>query len=306
MATVRGKNLTSKEVAQFLGVSEASVKRWADSGLLPVEKTAGGHRRFSPKDVALFRRAASHESRPRALKNSFPATARWRTSDSVNSEQESDGSLTAEMYQALIAGNNEEASSLFVIQYLNGRSVASIADAILCTAMRKIGDLWHRGELSIVQEHVATRAALMALQTLRTVLGSTAPGGLLAVCCSTEEDFHELPVQLAALILEAIGGEVVNMGTSTPFYVLAEAVASFKPQLVCVASTILTNLDRAAREYEGLRRAAKAAGASIVLGGAGFADAQVRGRFPAELHADSFQQLESFAATLTAVEETKG
>ena len=41
----------------MLGVSEASVKRWADSGLLPMEKTAGGHRRFRPEDVAAVRRA---------------------------------------------------------------------------------------------------------------------------------------------------------------------------------------------------------------------------------------------------------
>jgi methanogenic corrinoid protein MtbC1 len=146
----------------------------------------------------------------------------------------------------------------------------------------------------------------MALQTVRTVLGPDAPGGLLAVCCSTEEDFHELPVQLAVLTLEADGGEVVNMGTSTPFYALAEVVTRFGPQLVCVASTIMTNLDRAAREYEDLRKAAKLAGVSIVLGGAGFADAQVRRRFPAELHADSFQELETFAARLTAEREMKG
>ncbi|MBV9958343.1 MAG: helix-turn-helix domain-containing protein, partial [Acidobacteria bacterium] len=46
------KDLTSSEAARLLGVSEASVKRWADSGLLPALKTAGGHRRFRPEDVA--------------------------------------------------------------------------------------------------------------------------------------------------------------------------------------------------------------------------------------------------------------
>ena len=51
------KTLTSKEAARLLGVSEASVKRWADGGLLPSAKTAGGHRRFRPEDVATFRRA---------------------------------------------------------------------------------------------------------------------------------------------------------------------------------------------------------------------------------------------------------
>ena len=56
--TISGKRLTSAEVANLLGVSEASVKRWSDSGVLSKEKTAGGHRRFRPEDVAVFRRMA--------------------------------------------------------------------------------------------------------------------------------------------------------------------------------------------------------------------------------------------------------
>src|ERR687890_1060025 len=57
--SIRGRRLTSKEAARVLGVSEASVKRWADSGLLPMEKTAGGHRRFRPEDLVAVRRAGA-------------------------------------------------------------------------------------------------------------------------------------------------------------------------------------------------------------------------------------------------------
>lgn len=44
--------LSTKEVAQRLGVSEASVRRWGDSGLLPVRRVGKRReRRFQPEDV---------------------------------------------------------------------------------------------------------------------------------------------------------------------------------------------------------------------------------------------------------------
>lgn len=40
-----------KQVAERLGVSESSVKRWLDQGVVPVLRTAGGHRRVSEESV---------------------------------------------------------------------------------------------------------------------------------------------------------------------------------------------------------------------------------------------------------------
>ena len=40
-----------KQVAERLGVSESSVKRWLDQGVVPVLRTAGGHRRISEESV---------------------------------------------------------------------------------------------------------------------------------------------------------------------------------------------------------------------------------------------------------------
>jgi len=40
-----------KQVAQRLGVSESSVKRWLDQGVVPVLRTAGGHRRISEESL---------------------------------------------------------------------------------------------------------------------------------------------------------------------------------------------------------------------------------------------------------------
>lgn len=293
------KNLTSKQAARLLGVSEASVKRWAEEGLLPAEKTAGGHRRFRPEDIAAFRRTKFGRGDERLLKDSGAPESRRQNDRARQAPATESDALPAAMFESLVAGHAEEASALLVNLHLHGHTVASIADGALCPALRKIGDLWHAGELSIAQEHVATRTALHALQTLRAAIGLSESGEPTAICCSVEDDFHELPVHVAALVLESEGWDALTLGTSTPFYALAEAVLRFGPRLVCVASTVMGDLDRAAREYGGFRDAAARVGASVVLGGAGFAGEVLRQRFPAELHADNFGQLEAFAPTLT-------
>src|SRR3712207_4525720 len=289
------KTLTSKEAARLLGVSEASVKRWADGGLLPTVKTAGGHRRFRPEDVAVFRRERLHKTGRTNAR--APVQTRGERGASLRgaAQREETAGL---MYDALVGGHAEEAAAILVGLHLEGAGVAALADAVLCPAMRRVGDLWHQGELTVAQEHVATRAALEALRALRASLHPHAAHGRRAVCCAAEEDFHELPVQVASLVLEARGWEVVNLGTSTPFYALAEAIERFAPRLVCVAATILEGLDRAAREYGEARRAAARFGAGVVLGGAGFAEEGVRRRSAAELHAEDFRQLEAFAVSL--------
>ena len=300
LRNVGGGKLTSKEVARLLGVSEASVKRWADGGLLPTEKTLGGHRRFRPEDVALFRREGIEgfkearqriRAKPSADDSTILAALRARRIDD-------DEALAQSLFDALINGRNEEASALLVDLYLHGRSVATISDSILSVTMKQVGDRWYAGELSIVQEHLATRTALAALQSLKNSLTPQQETSRTALCCSVEGDFHEAPIQIAALVFESLGWVVVNIGTHTPIFAVAEAIGRFKPELVCIASTILVDRERTAREYTELRRAAAASGTAIVLGGAGFADEQTRRRFPADLYAANFRQLEDYARAL--------
>jgi excisionase family DNA binding protein len=303
-----GKNLTSKEAARVLGASEASVKRWADAGLLPSEKTAGGHRRFRPEDVARFKRenCGATSNAPRRGRNAgadVDAAASSRSEDVAAVETENTANVeasVASLFDALTRGDGEETSALLVKSYLGGRPLAFIFDRLLAAAMRKIGVLWHQGNLTVAQEHLATRAAMSALHTLDKVVAEPEANNLLAVCCGAEDDFHELPLQCTELLLKHEGWEVLNLGPNTPFYALTEMVARLHPRLVCVASTIPGDLDRAVREFRELRAAAARVGGSIVLGGAGFADAGVRRRLPAELHADNFQQLLTYADSLAA------
>lgn len=272
--------LTTNAVARALGVSNATVKRWADDRMLSSEKTAGGHRRFRMEEVARFRRdlgvrttSQEHATRERR------STARL---------------LPPSIFDALIDGDEEAVTELLIGEHVRGRKLTMIFDDVICPAMRRVGELWYAGDLTVAHEHLATRTTIVAMQALRNVLASREPTEMFAVCCAVENDFHELPVLLAQMIVESEGWKVINLGANTPLFSLKETMTRYAPQLICIASTILFDVERAAREYQELHHAARKSGVKTVLGGAGFISNPVRKRFPADLHAKKFADLLKF------------
>ena len=89
------KHTSPKQVARAIGVSESTLKRWCDSGLISMTKTAGGHRRIEIEAVVRFLRQSGRELvAPELL--GLPVTA-GRTAWTLNR-------ATDRMTTALIAG----------------------------------------------------------------------------------------------------------------------------------------------------------------------------------------------------------
>ena len=277
--------LTTKDVARLLRVSEATVKRWADSGALRPDKTVGGHRRFSIHSVAKLRREQSHfesaaaETRARKSRPSKPlATSR-------------------DLLETILTGDEAGASARLIDAYLHGHSLISLCDTLITQTMHAVGDLWVQGEINVAHEHLATRVMHAAVQQLRVVIHPKGPSGHIAVCCGIEGDLHELPVHLAEIILENQGWRVINLGPNTPVFSLRELVAEKRPQLVCVSARTITDLDRSVVEFAQLNKLLSKLKARAVLGGEAFRDPNLRRRFPANLHAHTFQSLSKFASS---------
>lgn len=51
------RSLTTRQCAEYLAISEASVRRWADSGHLPYWLTPGGQRRFDERELDVWKTA---------------------------------------------------------------------------------------------------------------------------------------------------------------------------------------------------------------------------------------------------------
>jgi excisionase family DNA binding protein len=278
-------NLTTKEVARLLQVSEATVKRWADDGLLRSNKTVGGHRRFSAHAIASLRREKGigpASAPPRARKKNRAPSIR----------------LSASLTESLLRGDEKGVTAFLIHAYMEGQSLVALFDQTITEAMHEVGELWFQGTITVADEHLATRVLLSALQQLRSVVVHAGPIGLNAICCGIEGDLHELPVHLAEIILESDGWDVKNLGANTPLFALRDMVTDRRPQLICIAGRTVADLDRTASEFDRLRKLTDRIGAQVTLGGEVFRDPNLRRRFPADLYAEDFHSLSRFAAAI--------
>ena len=282
---MRTAQLTTKQVARLLSVSEATVKRWADNGVLMPQKTVGGHRRFGIESVAGLRR----DKNPTSNSTSTVKLSRKRTKPLPSSDH---------FLRLIIAGDELEAGATLVEAYLAHHNLVSLIQTTVTEAMHRLGDLWLKGSVTIADEHMATRVVLTAIQKLRGVMLPHEWNGSTAICCAAEGELHELPVHLAELIFESQGWQVINLGANTPLFSLQELVSRQRPRVVCISARTIADLDRATAEFAQLRRVANRVAAKIVLGGEAFRNPDVRGRFPADFYPRDFRALSRLAEKL--------
>jgi excisionase family DNA binding protein len=286
------KSLTTKEVARLCRVSDATVKRWEEAGQIKSERTSGGHRRFRAEEIARFQRrlglGLKHSPGDESV---LTAAARRRPNKNHSG---------CNLFHSLMGGHEEEAANILITGYLNGEPLSQIFDDLLCPAMRRIGELWLSGEISIAQEHLATRTALNGIHKLRGILPVSDITGEIAMCCAFEGDLHELPTHLVQLIFENEDFEVVNFGANTPLYSFTEEVGSYAPDVICISATMMTDIERLARDYKEFRERIAKLKIPIILGGRVFEEALIRARFPAELYARDFRSAAQFAREIAA------
>ena len=279
---------TTKKVALLCRVSDATVKRWEEAGLIKSERTSGGHRRFRAEEVARFQR-----ERQLGLKNSHGDES-ILTIKNLCLDKNPDAALL----NSLLAGCEEAASNILISAHLQGESLTEIFDRIVCPAMRQIGELWFNGKISVAREHLATRVVINSIYKLRIALPVPTLINKIAMSCALENDFHELPSHLAQVTLENQGWEVMNFGANTPLYPLAEEILKHKPEIVCISCTYISDIDRLARDFKEFKEKIKKLKTPILLGGRVFEDSRVKSRFPADFYAQSFSETAAFAKKL--------
>lgn len=292
------EHMTTRQLARLWRVSEATIKRWADAGHLRPSRTLGGHRRFSLEEVARFQ-AERGLSQAAATKEALRRFGASETGAPPNVESEPrtvepDGDYTEAFYESVASGREATASAVLLEAYLSGARVVELLDDVVAGALHRVGDEWEAGRVTVADEHLATRTATRAVETLRGSVRREGGTRGTAVCCAAEEELHELSVLCAQTLLESDGWTVRNLGGNTPFFALTDAVARHRPELVCISSTTRGVLAGAARDYAQFLDTARTVGARVVLGGEGFRFNGQRDRFPADLHASTLADLSDF------------
>ncbi len=279
--------LTPKQVARAIGVSESSLKRWCDRGVIATVRTAGGHRRIDVAALLAFLRESGHQVvQPEVL--GLPAV--------IGSGQRTWERSRARLVEALIAGDEALARQVVFDLFVSGQSVANLADQLFHPAMKEIGERWDCGAAEVYQERRACEICSRVLFELRGAIAQPAPDAPLAIGGTPSGDPYRLPTAIVELVLREAGWRSVSLGSSLPFETLAAAVVNHQPRLLWLSVSYLqdaaTFIEGYQRFYESL-----APRPAIALGGAALTEA-IRKELTYAAYCDNMRQLVSFVESL--------
>jgi excisionase family DNA binding protein len=279
--------VSTATVADALGVSVTTVKRWVDDGVLPAHRTAGGHRKLLVADVYRLVRSGS-----------LPYSDLTRLIPTASAEVEPADAVRQRLIAAINAEDHDLVRTILLAAYRNGMPMAELADRVIAPAFAHVGHSWQAGNLTVSAEHRITQACVATLYELRAELRVHAdPDRPVAVGGAPEHDHYILPTLLAKLTLLEGGWDAINLGPHTPMSALVTTLDDVRPTLVWLSVTHLADPERFADEYTDFFRRAETAGVAVAIGGQGLGEA-LRGRLPYTTFGDGLGQLASFAKTL--------
>ncbi len=252
--------LSPRDLAEAIGVSESSIKRWVDGGLIAATKTAGGHRRIPINEAVRF-------LRERQASLVSPEAIGLHDVASLLDADLRDEDPGPTFFEYLRDGEADAARGLLLSLYLNGRSVAQIVDGPLAFAMERMGELWQEKEEGIFLEHRATEVTISAVSRLRMIIPPRDEDAPTAVGGAPTGDPYIIPSLCAAAVLESQGVHAVNLGADTPIHSLLLATQALKAQLVWLSVSVVQDREQLQQELASLSAALSEPRVPIIVGG---------------------------------------
>jgi DNA-binding transcriptional MerR regulator len=240
------------------GVAPDTLRKWEQRyGVLQPSRTAGGQRRYTELDV----------QRVEWLRDRIRDG--WRIGEAarvLDDAQTAALDEPAELRQALIeaVGDTDPQGVTAVLdQAFSVLPLEQALTEVVTPALRWTGEAWHRGELSIAQEHAITSKVRAQLARLLSDVRGDARGVAVLACAPEEQ--HDIGLMMLGVMLRADGWRVEFLGADTPVAAALDFSERIGASILCISAARAESVER-------IRSALVATppppGTSLVLGGA--------------------------------------
>lgn len=244
-----------KAVLKETGLAADTLRAWERRYGLPApERTAGGHRLYSQRDIEtikwLMARQAEGLSISRAVdlwneqtaSGSDPLAGAAAQAFSPLTATPADTSLDALRAEWIAAclKFNETAAEQTLNQAFSMFPVEAVCTNILQRALSEIGELWYQNRATVQQEHFASALAMRRLDALLAASPAPSRKQTVIIGCPAGE-WHAFTPLLLSLLLRRRGLNVIYLGANVPNVQFAETAAAVHADLVIlVAQTLVT------------------------------------------------------------------
>lgn len=129
----------------------------------------------------------------------------------------------------LLAGDEAAVEQTLRAAFLRGLSLPLASRDLICPALDEIGEMWLRGEVSVVEEHLATSLVTRVLRRITAAIPSPPPGAPRLVLGCLAGEYHELGVKIVADVAREAGWAVEPLGANVPCDALVAFVSQRAP-----------------------------------------------------------------------------
>lgn len=269
--------ITTRQVADLLAVSEATVKRWADAGTLKCFRTPGGHRKFRMADIAEFLQHHKYEpAGPIApVASTVPASGGDALVPSAvvlpddTSVGGTDGEVVIKFRNLALAGDTDALVSLIAQQRLKGHSLSAVFDGIATPALVDIGERWSRGALTVAQEHIAAQTVIESLARIKALIERPSVQRGRVFFAAPGDELHDIALRMASILAYGIGFVPVLLGARCPVADLSMMIVAERPAAVVLSFSGTHPIDRAREEVQSVAVATRGVNSRLFIGGNG-------------------------------------
>lgn len=253
-----------KAVLKETGLKADTLRAWERRyGLPSPERSAGGHRLFSQRDIDTLKWLIARQEEGLSISR---AVDMWR---SIQEEDQDPlqvmpigtplsptslpaGSAVEDLRHAWIdacKAFDENRAEQLLTQAFAQFSPETVCLEILVKGLSEIGEGWYQGEISVQQEHLASALALRRVEALLAASPPpTYPGNILILCPPNDE--HTFSPLVLTYLLRRRGRMAIFLGANVPLQRFEETLNSLKPQLVIITAQDLRTAASLVRFHE--------------------------------------------------------
>jgi MerR family transcriptional regulator, light-induced transcriptional regulator len=236
----------AKAVAQQTGVTPATLRAWERRyGVLLPDRTAGGHRLYSARDIAAIKWLRQHIeqgmtiSRAVMLLQHQLGRAGFIPQAQVLTEApqpaRSLDTLRADLYETLIDFDETTADEVLSAAYAL-HPVEAVCVSVMQAVLTQLGHAWATGKITVAHEHFASNYLRRKLLALIDAGPSTRPGTI--AIGAAPADLHEMGILLLSIFLRRRGWHVVYLGQAVPLEDLPKSLPMLNADVLVLASTM--------------------------------------------------------------------
>jgi DNA-binding transcriptional MerR regulator/methylmalonyl-CoA mutase cobalamin-binding subunit len=249
----------AKAVTRQTGVTPATLRAWERRyGILLPDRTAGGHRLYSARDIAAIKwlreqieqgltisRAVALLQHQLGQEGAVPVAPVQVLTETPHPAHSLD-TIRLNLYETLIEFDEFTAEEILSEAY-SLHPIESVCLNVIQPALAQLGHDWAAGKITIAHEHFAANYLRRKLLALIDT-GPSTRTGLIAIGAAPA-DMHEMGILLLSIFLRRRGWRVVYLGQSVPLEDLPRSLPKLNADVLVLSATVADS----AQELRGIQ-----------------------------------------------------